>query len=121
MRFTGWIPRRSVLAVAGLSLTVAAAPGLPAAGAAGVGGPAVTLEAAQHSITLDSFGGRVYLDPGIWVAALGSPLQFYVQRASYSRPITITQVIRPPSGGTVRRPLPASLLDGWAGLRGFSC
>ena len=119
MRLTPGMPRRSVLAAAGLSLAVTAAPGIPAAGAAGPSGPVVKLEAAQRSITLDSFGGKVYLDPGIWVAALGSPLQFDVQRASYTRPITITQVIHPPSGGTVRSPLPASLLAGWSGLRGF--
>jgi Lysyl oxidase len=119
MRLTPGMPRRSALAAAGLSLAVTAAAGVPTAGAAGPRGPVVKLEAAQHSITLDSFGGRVYLDAGIWVAALGSPLEFDVQRASYTRPITITQIIHAPSGGTVRRPLPASLLDRWAGLRGF--
>src|SRR6266566_1774711 len=69
------------------------APG--AAGAAAPAGPQLRLMAAQRSITLDSFGGQVYLDPGMWVAATGSPLQFDVQRASYTKPVTITQIIYP--------------------------
>jgi hypothetical protein len=77
------------------------------------------LIAAQRSTTLESFRGQVFLDPGVWVAALGSPLQFDVQRASYTKPVTLTQIIHPPYGGTVRRPLPASLLDGFNGLRKF--
>ena len=71
------------------------------------------------SITLDSFRGRVFLDPGIWAAALGSPLQFDVRRASYTKPVTITQVIYPPGGGTTARPLPGSVLDGFNGLQDF--
>ncbi len=110
MRTTRWNQPRCVLAVAGLAVAALTAPGLPAASAAVAPGPALRLIAAQRSITLDSFSGQVYLDPGMWVAALGSPLQFDVQRASYTKPITITQIIHPRSGGTVRRPLPASVL-----------
>jgi len=119
MRFTRWKRPRSALAVVGLALAAVAAAGPPTASAARVPGPVLKLEAAQRSITLDSFRGRVFLDPGIWLAALGSPLQFDVQRAAYTRPITITQVIHPPFGGTIRRPLPASVLDGFNGLRDF--
>ena len=110
-----------ILAVAGLGAALLA-PGLPAASAASaarVRGPVLTLEAAQGSITLDSYGGRVYPDAGIWLAAHGSPLQFDVRRQPYTSPITITQIIHPPYGGTISRPLPSSLLDGWNGLRGF--
>ena len=120
MRFTRWNGPRNVLAVVGLTLAAIAGSGLPTASAARVPGPALKLEAAQRSITLDGFGGRVFLDPGIWLAALGSPLQFDVQRAAYTRPITITQIIHPPFGGTIRRPLPASVLDGWNGLKDFA-
>ena len=63
------------LAVAGLALAAVAVPGLPTASAARVPGPVLRLEAAQRSITLDSFRGKVFLDPGIWTAALGSPLR----------------------------------------------
>src|SRR5262249_12529364 len=106
MRTTRWNQQRCALAVAGLAVAALAAPGLPAASAAGAPGPALRLIAAQRSIILNSFSGKVYLDTGIWVAALGSPLQFDVQRAGYTKPITISQIIHLRSGGTVRRPLP---------------
>ena len=118
-RLTPGIPRRSVLAVAGLGLAAAAAPGMPAAGAARAAGPVVKLIAAQNSITLTSSRGRVYLDPGVYAASLGSALQFDLRRASYTNPITLTQVIYRPGGGTTTRSLPGSLLDGFNGLRDF--
>lgn len=74
---------------------------------------------AQNSIRLPSFRGRVYLDPGVYAASLGSALQFDVQRAGYIKPITLTQVIYRPGGGTTTRSLPGSLLDGFNGLRDF--
>jgi hypothetical protein len=82
-------------------------------------GPVVKLIVAQNSITLTSFRGRVYLDPGVYVASLGSALQFDVQRASYTKPITLSQVIYRPGGGSTTRSLPSSLLDGFNGLRDF--
>ncbi len=124
MRWTPRIPRRSVLAAAGLSLAVATAPGMLACPAlagtrAAAAGPVVKLIVAQNSITLPSFRGRVYLDPGVYAASIGSALQFDVQRASYTKPITLTQVIYRPGGGTTTRSLPSSLLDGFNGLRDF--
>ena len=116
MRHPRWKQQRCVLAVAGLAVAVLAVPGLPgpgAAGAAAPAGPQLRLIAAQRSITLDSYGGQVYLDPGMWVTVSGSPLRFDVQRASYTKPVTITQIIYPPSGGTLRRPLPASTINGF--------
>jgi hypothetical protein len=89
-----------------------------ASGGAGSGGPALRLIAAQNSITLQRFGNFVFLDPGIYVASLGAALQLDVQRASYTQPITITQVIRTPGGTRIRR-LPGSVLDGFNGLRNF--
>jgi hypothetical protein len=120
MRFRKWVPHRGILAVAGLTVAAIAMPGVPAVSAAKVPGPVLKLEVAQRSVTLYGFHGRVFLDPGIWVSALGSPLELDVQRASYAKPLTITQVIHPPYGGIVRRPLPASILDGWNGLRQFT-
>jgi Lysyl oxidase len=109
-------------AAAGLASAVAAAtlagPALARTQAAAQG-PVVKLIVAQNSITLTSFRGRVYLDPGVYAASLGSALQFDVQRASYTKPITLTQVIYRPGGGTTTRSLPASLLDGFNGLRDF--
>jgi hypothetical protein len=79
----------------------------------------VKLIAAQNSITVQRFGRSVFLDPGIYVASLGSALEFDVQRASYRTPLTITQVIHLPDGSTETRPLPAAVLDSWSGLRNF--
>jgi hypothetical protein len=123
MRFTRWNAWAAVPAAAGLVVAAAALPGTAAASAAGtpaaVLGPVVKLVVAQNSITLESFRGRVYLDPGVYVASLRSALRFDVRRASYTKPITLTQVIYHPGGGTTRRSLPASLLDGFNGLRDF--
>jgi hypothetical protein len=121
MRFTQRNYLLGALAVAGLGATlmVPAVPAASAAISARTPGPALTLEAAQRSITLDSFRGKVFPDAGIWLASRGSALQFDVQRQPYTSPITLTQIIHPPYGGTIRRPLPSKLLDGWNGLRQF--
>jgi hypothetical protein len=79
----------------------------------------VTLAAAQRSVTVDSFQGFVHMDPGIWVESLGSALQFDVRRASYTKPVTIAQIIHARGGAVRARPLPATVLDGWNGLRHF--
>jgi len=101
----------------------AALPGTAAASAAGTQGaakgPVVKLVVAQNSITLSSFRGRVYLDPGVYVASFGSALQLDVRRSSYTTPIKLTQVVYHPGGRTTIRSLPASLLDGFNGLRDF--
>jgi hypothetical protein len=74
-------------------------------------GPTIELIPAQRAIELSSSHGAVAVDPGIWVASLDSPLEFDVQRASYSRPLTITQLIHLPSGKVLRRRLPGSVLE----------
>src|SRR5262249_62181990 len=99
MRTPRWTQRGCALAVAGLAIAALAAPGLPAASAAGAPGPVLRLIAAQHSITLDSFSGKVYLDPGMWLAALGSPLQFDVRRAGATQPRPITPLLHQQSRG----------------------
>jgi len=79
----------------------------------------IKLIVASRKITAYRFGkSSVYIDPGIWVASLGSPFQLNVGRASYTKPITVTQVIKT-GHGAVRRPLPSWVLAGWNGLRRF--
>ena len=95
------------------------APAARATAAQGVQGPAIKLIAAQHTITAQRFGNQVFVDPGIWVASLNAPLQLDVGRASYADPVTITQVISQPGLPPQTRPLPASVLDGWNGLKNF--
>jgi len=130
MQFTRLYPRRSGLAVAGLAAAMIIALGVspasatdppgPAAAGRVAAGPTVKLEATSPSVTVDtSFQGYVIMDPGIWVASLGSALQFNVQRPSYTKPVTITQILYLPGGRVTARPLPAGLLDGWNGLRDF--
>ena len=100
--------------------TGASAVSAPAARAAPAAqGPTVKLIAAQHTITAQRFGNQVFVDPGIWVASLGAPLQLDVGRASYADPVTITQVISQPGLPPQTRPLPAGILDGWNGLKNF--
>ena len=97
MRLTRWNAWTVVPVAAGMVVAAAALTGTAAASAAGTQGaargPVVKLVVAQNSITLSSFRGQVVLDPGVYVASLGSALQFDVRRASYTKPITLTQVI----------------------------
>src|SRR5580704_726327 len=111
----------AAIAVAGLVVaTGASAVSAPAARAAPAAqGPTVKLIAAQHTITAQRFGNQVFVDPGIWVASLGAPLQLDVGRASYADPVTVTQVISQPGLPPQTRPLPAGILDGWNGLKNF--
>ncbi|MGH3124779.1 MAG: hypothetical protein ACRDND_27670, partial [Streptosporangiaceae bacterium] len=107
----GWRSRWTAVAAAGLTAAAmsGAAPGV-AAGAASASGPRVKLVAAQKSLTVPRYGHQVYLDPGIWVASLGSAFQLDLQRAGYSTPMTVTQVVHLPGGGTQQIPWPSSVV-----------
>jgi Lysyl oxidase len=107
----GWRSRWTAVAAAGLTAAAmsGAGPGA-AAGAASASGPQVKLVAAQKSLTVPRFGHQIYLDPGIWVASLGSAFQLDLQRADYSTPMTVTQVVDLPGGGTQQIPWPSSVV-----------
>src|SRR5262249_51750013 len=62
MRRSAWNRPGAMLAGAALAGALAAAPGSAMAAAGQAVGPVVTLEAAQRNVTLESFGGKVYLD-----------------------------------------------------------
>jgi hypothetical protein len=96
-----------------------AAPQAAAASSAAPLGPAIRLVTAQREITVSQSGNSVLLDPGIWVGISGSALRFDVGRQNYSKPLTITQIITRPGMPPEVRPLPASILDGWNGLKDF--
>ena len=118
MKSSRWALRSAVVTAVGLT----AATGLPAGLASaqpGPSGPMVKLIVAQKSINVPRYGKRVFIDPGVYVTAVGTPLQFNVQRASYAEPITNTQIIRVPGGATVRRPLPDWTVQSWQGLHRF--
>lgn len=82
-------------------------------------GPTIKLVVAQNYIKVPQFGKFVFLDPGVYVAAFRSKLEFEVQRASYAKPLTITEIIHPRGGGTIVRPLPSWVIAGWNGLARF--
>jgi Lysyl oxidase len=97
--------------------TMSAAPAAQAA----TPGPTLRLIAAQNSITVGKFRNQpVSLDPGIWLESLGTALRFDVRRASLTKPMTITQIIRTALGKVERRRLPGTLLDSWNGLKDFA-
>lgn len=103
MKRNGWRARWAAIAAAGLAAAAVCGP-VTAAGAAPATGPEVKLIVAQNSITVPRFGHQVYLDPGIWVASLGSAFRLNVQRPDYSTPLTVTQVIHLPGAASSRFP-----------------
>jgi hypothetical protein len=110
------------LGMTAISVPVAFGQARPAASAGQ--GPELKLIASVRTIDAASYGkGRnavVFFDPGIWLGSLHSAFQLDVKRASYAEPLTVTQAIKSTSGATVaRRPLPASILDSWNGLKDF--
>jgi hypothetical protein len=109
MKRTGWRSRWAALAAAGLAAAAVCAP-LTAAGGVTGPGPEVKLIAAQNRITAPRYGGQVFLDPGIWVASLRSAFELDLQRPDYSTPLSVTQVVHLPGGGTQRIPWPASIV-----------
>jgi Lysyl oxidase len=121
--------RYTAAAVSALTAATLALTGATPAAAQGAAGsqaaatataaPRIGLVAAQRRITVEKYGKYVYLDPGIYVASFGSALQFDVQRASYTKPVTIEQVIHLPGGGKVIRKLPNRDARMFLGLRDF--
>jgi len=108
----------TAVAVTGTGAATAGAS--PLGHAATASGPSLKLITTQKTVTvLKPKRGREFIDPGIWTTAVGSDLRLDVQRASYTKPVTLTQIIKTPWGTMQRRPLPASLLDGWNGLKNF--
>ncbi len=108
MRRKRWRLLGAVLASALAAAAAAATGSGVAAGAATAVRPEVKLVAAQNTVTLPTQNGQVYMDPGIWVAALKSRLEFDVQRRSYQTPLTLTQVIHTPGAGTHLVPFPST-------------
>jgi hypothetical protein len=107
MKRTGWRARWAAIAAASLA---ASAVSVPVAAAAPAPGPEIKMIAAQNNITVSRFGRQVYLDPGIWMASLRSAFQLDLQRPDYSTPMTVTQVVSLPGGGTQQIPWPASVI-----------
>ena len=118
MNHSRWALRYAALAATGLA-AVAALPGGPAAAQSTPAGPSVKLVTAQRSINVPKYGKFVYLDPGVYVIAVGSALQFNVQRTSYATAITAAEIIHGANGQVTTRPVPHRWFDQWFGLRDF--
>lgn len=111
---------RWAAAVAGLALVASLPAGLATAQRKPVPvTPTIKLMVAQNYIQVQQFGNFAFLDPGVYVAAFGSTLEFQVQRASYTKPLTMTEIIHTRGGGTIVRPLPKWMIAGWNGLARF--
>ena len=83
-------------------------------------GPTIRLVATERSVTVGQQSRQhVFLDPGVYVEALNSALQFDVRLPRYGGPQTLTQIIHLPGGAQISRPLSATLLRKWLGLRHF--
>src|SRR5581483_7225027 len=109
----------AVTSLTAASMVTSAAAATPAAAAA-AHRPEIKLIAAQRTLTIGGAGGRINVDPGIWIAALGAPLQLNVQRASYTKPLAITQVYRGANGTLRHHRLPGWVLGKLAvGLHHF--
>jgi len=118
MNHSRWALRYAAVAAVGLT-AVAALPGGPAAARNTPVGPTIKLVTAQRRIDVPRFGKFVFLDAGVYVVAMRSALQFDVQRASYTKAITATQIISSPGGQITKRPVPRKWFDGFFGLRRF--
>ncbi|HEX3493052.1 MAG TPA: hypothetical protein VHU92_27190 [Streptosporangiaceae bacterium] len=111
-------PVAAGLVTAAMAMTTVAASG-PAAGAAAArhaaAGPTIKLIKAESTLTVRRHGkGVVYLDPNIYVAALGAPFQVDPQRSSYTKPVQAYEILN-----GHRRLLPSWVMSGWNGLRDF--
>jgi hypothetical protein len=108
-----------------VALAVPAALPVPAAGAAArtqakAPRPHLGLISLQRTVTIPKSPNQpVFVDPDVWVESYGSAFRLDVQRANYTDPVTVTQIISTPQGAE-RRPLPGSVLQsGWNGLKDF--
>lgn len=60
----------------------------------------------------------MFLDLGVYIAALDAPFEIRARRTSYRSPIEAFEVTHGPAGEELVA-LPASAIDGWAGLKDF--
>jgi hypothetical protein len=82
--------------------------------------PSLELKAGTHSVTVDKYPGEpVYLDLGVFIAAVGGPFELWVTRPDYAQPVQVARKVVNPNGSTELVPLPADLLDEWDGLDDF--
>ena len=81
--------------------------------------PSLRLTASSDHVTITKYRGEpIYLDLGVYVAALDGPFEVWATRPVYSEPVQARQIIYSGSNVTTRD-LPADALDGWDGFKDF--
>jgi hypothetical protein len=102
-----------VAALLGSLLPSLAANAQPPAGA-------LALRASANKVTITKYRGEpIYLDLGIYAAAVGGSFEIRVTRPDYSEPIQAAQILYGANGKTTTRALPAGVIDGWEGFKDF--
>jgi hypothetical protein len=81
--------------------------------------PSLALFIGNDEIKVRRQGRRpAFFDPGVFLTAVGGPLEVWVGRPDYDHPLEVSQVVHTETGTEVR-PLPADTLDEFAGLKDF--
>jgi hypothetical protein len=82
--------------------------------------PALSVFSAEDNIKVRRQGRRrpTLMDPGVYLAAAGGPLELRISRPDYDHPLDVTQVVHT-DAGTELRPLPGGALDEFAGIKDF--
>ena len=103
-----------------IALGVALLPAFPAGAGGGATASQIRLFAATKRVSITRYPGeRIYVDPGIYVEAVGSAFEIKGERSAYQQPIQGTQVLHP-DGSAISRPLPGGTLSqSWQGLAHF--
>ena len=92
----------------------------PQGAGAAVPNARLQMRRASENVELTRYKGEpLYLDLGIYVAAVGEAFDLRVARTSYTEPVQATQLLPGPGGTTEVVDLPEEILDGWKGLKGF--
>ena len=64
-------------------------------------------------------GQPIYLDLGVYVAAMDAPFEVWVTRPDYTQPLQVDQVLYDENGVKEFKSLPVDVLDEWFGLKDF--
>ncbi len=111
------LPKLFLLPLFAVMAFLLSVPPLPVTAAEPSTTPSLHLIPEAERVTLRRRGGRVSLNLGVWIAAIGGDFEIRARRTRYDRPVTATQTDS--STGETIRPVPGPLVSGWSGLRGF--
>ena len=111
--------RRLGLASMTLALFAGALPALTAH-AQPAASPGLQLRASSAAVHVTKYrGDPIYLDLGVYVAALDGPFEVWALRPDYAQAVQAEQVLYSANGAVTTRDLPEDTLDDWAGFKDF--